>query len=98
MAKIWTGKSQDGLTLKEGTFVEVVDIEGVKLVVVEKKGGDCIMGWVFAIIFIIVLAAIVSNIRVVPQATAFVIERLGAYKPHGCRTTCKSTFYRKGSL
>ena len=38
------------------------------------------MGWVFAIIFIIVLAAIVSNIRVVPQATAFVIERLGAYK------------------
>ena len=38
------------------------------------------MGWILAIIFIIVLLAIISNIRVVPQATAFVIERLGAYK------------------
>ena len=38
------------------------------------------MGWIFAIIFVIVLAVIISNIRVVPQATAFVIERLGAYK------------------
>lgn len=38
------------------------------------------MPWFFLIVFIIVLAAIVVNIRVVPQATAFVIERLGAYK------------------
>ena len=38
------------------------------------------MGWFFVIVFIIVLIGIISNIRVVPQATAFVIERLGAYK------------------
>ena len=58
---------------------EVVDIEGVKLVVVEKKGGLYnVVG--FVIVFIIVLIGIISNIRVVPQATAFVIERLGAYK------------------
>lgn len=38
------------------------------------------MEWFFLILFIIALAAIISNIRVVPQATAFVIERLGAYK------------------
>ena len=38
------------------------------------------MGWFFAIVFIIILVAIITNIRVVPQATAFVIERLGAYR------------------
>lgn len=38
------------------------------------------MPWIFLILFLIVMAAILSNIRVVPQATAFVIERLGAYK------------------
>ncbi|MBC8589633.1 SPFH domain-containing protein [Wansuia hejianensis] len=38
------------------------------------------MPWFFLIVFIIILAAIVTNIRVVPQARAFVIERLGAYK------------------
>lgn len=37
--QIWAGKSQDGVTLKEGTLVEVIDIEGVKLVVVEKERG-----------------------------------------------------------
>lgn len=37
--QIWTGKSMDGETIKEGTVVEVVDIEGVKLVVVEKERG-----------------------------------------------------------
>ena len=38
------------------------------------------MFWFLLALFIIVVAAIVTNIRVVPQATAFVIERLGAYK------------------
>ncbi|NMB08619.1 MAG: peptidase, partial [Tissierellia bacterium] len=38
------------------------------------------MGWFFGVIFIIILIGIITNIRVVPQATAFVIERLGAYK------------------
>lgn len=33
----------------------------------------------FLILFIIVLALIVTNIRIVPQAQAYVIERLGTY-------------------
>lgn len=37
------------------------------------------MGWIVAAL--IVLAAIISNVRIVPQAYAFVIERLGVY--HG---------------
>lgn len=32
------------------------------------------------IIFAIIIAIILSNVRIVPQATAFVVERLGAYK------------------
>lgn len=37
------------------------------------------MQWVIAIFVIIVLILIVSNVRIVPQANAFVIERLGAF-------------------
>ncbi|NMA86748.1 MAG: NfeD family protein [Tissierellia bacterium] len=37
--QIWTGKSQNGVTLKEGTLVEVMAIEGVRLVVIEKERG-----------------------------------------------------------
>lgn len=38
------------------------------------------MFWFLVPLLIIIIAAIVINIRIVPQATAFVIERLGAYK------------------
>lgn len=38
------------------------------------------MWWIIVPILIVVLFLIISNIRVVPQATAYVIERLGAYK------------------
>lgn len=38
------------------------------------------MLWIILVVFVLLLAAILANIRVVPQATAFVIERLGAYK------------------
>ena len=38
------------------------------------------MGPILAILFgIIIVALLVSNVRIVPQATVFVIERLGAY-------------------
>ena len=37
------------------------------------------MEWIIPIIFIIVIALVAANVRVVPQANAFVIERLGAY-------------------
>ncbi len=36
------------------------------------------MGWILAILFIIILI-IATNVRVVPQASAYVIERLGGY-------------------
>ena len=35
---------------------------------------------VLAIVIVLVAAILVRNIRIVPQATAFVVERLGAYK------------------
>ena len=35
---------------------------------------------VLAIILLIIIALLVTNIRIVPQAQAFVVERLGAYK------------------
>ena len=38
------------------------------------------MWFVLAPIIVIVIALLVSNIRVVPQAHAYVIERLGKYK------------------
>lgn len=39
-----------------------------------------VMEWFFIILGIIILIAIISNIRIVPQTTRFVIERLGAFK------------------
>ena len=38
------------------------------------------MGIALTILFILVIALVAANIRIVPQAQAFVIERLGAYK------------------
>jgi regulator of protease activity HflC (stomatin/prohibitin superfamily) len=37
------------------------------------------MGYIIVLLFVIVLVVIARNIRVVPQATAFIIERFGAY-------------------
>lgn len=38
--QVWTAKSIDDCTLKKGTRVEVIKIQGVKLIVKEKKGGS----------------------------------------------------------
>ena len=35
------------------------------------------------LLIVIAIILIVSNIKIVPQAHAYVIERLGAYKGHG---------------
>ncbi len=35
---------------------------------------------VLAIVLLIVIGLLVTNIRIVPQAQAYVVERLGAYK------------------
>lgn len=42
--------------------------------------GSIITFVVLAIIVLIIIALLVTNIRIVPQAQAFVVERLGAYK------------------
>lgn len=38
--QIWTAKSKDEVSIEVGTIIEVVDIEGVKLIVVENKRGN----------------------------------------------------------
>lgn len=38
--QIWTAKAIDGFEIKEGNMVEVLKIEGVKLIVKEKEGGN----------------------------------------------------------
>lgn len=38
------------------------------------------MGWIFLILALIVLIVIVSNIKIVPQAKAYTVERLGSYQ------------------
>ena len=38
------------------------------------------MIYVFAILFLVIIAIIIRNVRIVPQAKAFVVERLGAYR------------------
>ena len=38
--QIWTAKSMDDCDIKGGTIVEVVQIEGVKLIVKDTKGGN----------------------------------------------------------
>ena len=41
------------------------------------------MQYVLYGIIVIALVILVRNIRIVPQAQAYVITRLGAYKTHG---------------
>ena len=38
------------------------------------------MEWFFGILAAVIFLVVISCIRVVPQANAFVIERLGAYR------------------
>ena len=38
------------------------------------------MGWIIALLVTILLIIIIPNVRIVPQATQYVIEFLGKYK------------------
>lgn len=38
------------------------------------------MGYVFLALFVLIMVVIIRNVRLVPQAKAFVVERLGAYQ------------------
>ena len=39
-----------------------------------------VMGWIMGLLIVVVLAILVSCLKIVPQAQAYVIERLGAYQ------------------
>ena len=86
--KIWTARSSDSSIIEKGTKVIIEKIDGVKLIVkkeqhilIYKIEKEKIMKLV--IVFLVIIAVfilfVLTNIRIVPQSKAFVIERLGAY-------------------
>lgn len=38
--QVWTAKSLEGVEIKQGTLVEILEIQGVKLIVKEKERGN----------------------------------------------------------
>ena len=51
---------------------------------------------ILGIVLLILLIVIVSNVKVVPQAHAYVIERLGTYHVTMVnRTSCKNSVHRQ---
>ena len=93
--KTWSARSESGETLPEGTLVRAVRMEGVKLFsgaaaikttfyIIEQGGKnmfvDINIGTVaLAILVVLILILIVSNIQIVQQSKAYVVERLGAF-------------------
>ncbi len=53
------------------------------------------MEYVIAGIIALVVILIFANVRVVPQATEFVIEFLGKYRATGSRNTCQDPVCRE---
>ena len=79
----WTARTaDDGEEIPTGAVVEIEEIRGVKLIVKELSKEGYIMGGVVVLLVVIVLVlwVLASCIRIVPQAYAVVLERLGAYK------------------
>ena len=79
----WTARTaDDGEEIPTGAVVEIEEIRGVKLIVKEISKEGKIMGGVVVLLVVIVLVlwVLASCIRIVPQAYAVVLERLGAYK------------------
>lgn len=78
----WSARTRiDGIRLPVGTVTTILGINGVKLIVEEKKRG-IIMGGLIAFVVVLVLLVMIllSCIKIVPQANAYVVERLGAYQ------------------
>ena len=85
--KVWTARAQGDIAIAAGTTATVLRIEGVKLIVTPvcvradaNESGGTSMQFVIYGIIVIALVILVRNIRIVPQAQAYVITRLGAYK------------------
>ena len=50
------------------------------------------MPYVIAILVLLLIVIIIANIKIVPQAHAYVMERLGAYHVHlGNRPACQDS-------
>ena len=71
----WTARSrEDNCKIAAGSKVKICAIEGVKLIVEEIKEEGLV-----AVLVLVILIILASCIKIVPQATALVMERLGAY-------------------
>ena len=82
--QIWSAKTEEmsGFIAKD-TVVMIQGIQGVKLIVKAKEDSVMVAG-IFSmlgiLILLIVIGVVVSCVRIVRQAQALVIERLGAYQ------------------
>ena len=65
--------------IQEGTRVWIREIQGVKLIVSDERRKHNGFFCLFFPLLIVILALLASCIRIVPQAQALVVERLGAY-------------------
>ena len=84
--KIWTARSMTDAQIAIGTRVTVVEIRGVKAIVKPNQlKRSVIMDYIIVpiiwiVLIVLLIAFIASNIVIVPQAKAYVIERLGTYR------------------
>ena len=82
----WTARSvEDDGTIEAGKYAVVEKIEGVKLIVREKEesnmmNASTIMSILGIILLILIVLILISCIKIVHQAQALVVERLGAYQ------------------
>ncbi len=74
--KVWTVRSIDNSHVLKGETAVIEKIEGVKLIVRERM---IKMPLAIILLLIIILVIIVANIKIVPQAHSYIIERLGGY-------------------
>lgn len=74
--KVWTVRSIDNSHVLKGETAVIEKIEGVKLMLKRK---DDLKPLAIILLLIIILVIIVANIKIVPQAHSYIIERLGGY-------------------
>ena len=76
----WTVRTDSKEVLEKDTLARVIRISGVKLIV-EPYKEDYRMGlMVLGVLLVLVILILAANIRIVPQAHAYILERLGGYK------------------
>ena len=88
---MWTGRKwtvrshKDSEILETGDLAKIVAVSGVKLIVEKYEDGNIMNSIIgigtilFLIILVIVVLILISCVKIVHQAQAVVVERLGAY-------------------